>query len=107
MIYLGLTSASLKILKQSTIFLCLASILSGCMTTVSGKTMLEKRWWRMMEKMTAPPQKVRMLKLSKKVNVEEDAQEADYKRAQQTENVEIVNAEEVQYHHNSVKQTEY
>ena len=43
----------------------------------------------------------------KKVNVEEVAQEADYKRAQQTENVEIVNAEEVQYHHNSVKQTEY
>ena len=42
----------------------------------------------------------------KKVNVEEGAQEADYRRAQQTENAEIVNAEEAQGHHHSLKQTE-
>ena len=42
----------------------------------------------------------------KKVNVEEGAQEADYRRAQQTENAEIVNAEEAQGHHDSLKQTE-
>ena len=42
----------------------------------------------------------------KKGNVEEDAQEADYRRAQQTENAEIVNAEEAQEHHDSLKQTE-
>ena len=42
----------------------------------------------------------------KKVNVEEDVQEADYRRAQQTENAEIVNAEEAQEHHDGLKQTE-
>lgn len=41
----------------------------------------------------------------KKVNMEDDAQEADYRKAQQTENAGIVNAEEAQDHHNSVKQT--
>ena len=42
----------------------------------------------------------------KTVNVEEDAQEADFRIAQQTENAEIVNAEEAQGHHNSLKHTE-
>ena len=41
-----------------------------------------------------------------KFNVEEDAQEADFRRAQQTENAEIVNAEEAQDHHDSLKYTE-
>ena len=42
----------------------------------------------------------------KKVNVEEDVQEADYRRAQQTENAEMVNAEEAQENHEGFKQTE-
>ena len=41
----------------------------------------------------------------KKVNVEEDDQEADYRWAQQTE-IEIVNAEEAQEQHDGLKQTE-